>query len=201
MKFKNKLLWYFTFIICVTPALSQANNLNPKSSSENNMNTTQKEKSPVQKFIEKNDNILFYMEEAIKQNEVNHDDYLALFTRWGEIKTILKEFNRNPKKYDQSLVSEFKEQEELFADYVKTVYTMLVNESAILNKLNFRFDVENKNLIIMVPQATETIASEFKRSNYLSPSSTKFKEIVDLGFQEVKLTDGKKTISLVKTPN
>lgn len=157
--------------------------------------------NPVQAFITKNDNILFYMEEAIKQNDVTHADYEALFTRWGQIKQIINEFKRNPKKYDQSLLSDFNEQEELFSDYVKTVYTMLVNQAASLNKLHFRFDVENLNLVIMVPKLNDEVVSEFKRSNYLNQSSSKFKEIVDLGFKEVKLTDGKKIVSLIKTPN
>lgn len=157
--------------------------------------------NPVQIFINKNDNVLFYMEEAIKQNDVTHADYEALFTRWGQIKQVLTEFKRNPKKYDPSFLSEFQEQEELFSDYVKTVYTMLVNEAATLNKLNFRFDVENLNLVIMVPQVTDEVSNEFKRSNYLNQSSSKFKEIVDLGFKEVKITDGRKTVVLVKTSN
>ena len=163
--------------------------------------TNTKDNNPVQGFINKNDNILFYMEEAIKQNDVTHADYEALFTRWGQIKQIINEFKRNPKKYDQSLLSEFNEQEELFSDYVKTVYTMLVNQAASLNKLHFRFDVENLNLVIMVPKLNDDVISEFKRSNYLNQSSNKFKEIVDLGFKEVKLTDGKKVVSLVKTSN
>lgn len=157
--------------------------------------------NPVQIFINKNDNVLFYMEEAIKQNDVTHADYEALFTRWGQIKQVLMGFKRNPKKYDPSFLSEFQEQEELFSDYVKTVYTMLVNEAATLNKLNFRFDVENLNLVIMVPQVTDEVSNEFKRSNYLNQSSSKFKEIVDLGFKEVKITDGRKTVVLVKTSN
>ncbi len=186
-------------------AIAQTNNSNNQKTNINKDNKDNKPNinvdNPVQTFINKNDNILFYMEEAIKQNEVTHADYEALFTRWGQIKQILNEFNRNPQKYDPSFFSEFKEQEELFADYVKTIYTMLVNQAATINKLYFRFDVENFNLVIMVPKLTDEVIDEFKRSNYLNQSSSKFKEIVDLGFKEVKLTDGKKTVTLVKTAN
>lgn len=179
-------------------------NLPTNVNNNKNMSNTQQppqKNNPVQEFIQKNDNILFYMEEAIKKNDITHEDYLVVFNRWGDLKKILVEFQKNPKKYKPEYIAELKEQEDLFSDYVKTMYAMLVNQSASLNKLNFRFDVENYNLVIMVPKVTQAVADEFKRSNYLNQSSAKYKEIVDLGFKLVKLTDGKNSVILVTTAN
>lgn len=158
-------------------------------------------KSIIDDLISKNENLLSFMKLAIEQRDEKYEDLEIVKNKWIETKSIVRAMDKDKGKYKSEYVEIFKEQENLFSEYLKYIYVDLTNRAAESQGLKFRFDFNGNDLLILVPEISQVVKKEYQNSQFLNPNSQSYKDIVSYGFKSIGLIDkdGKKEIlSLIK---